>query len=120
MRNLTGRDSEPDQTVDGADLPPALSDDRRTFAAHFPCAGGARVNPNTNGPQRNREYLRDHVRKIADGSETKVTVPAQANLSNIHFVARRIAPLLLEHQNERHRVVDCRNGDRAIENDYRH
>ena len=46
---------------------------------------GARVNPNTNGPQRTANIYAITLRKIADGSETKVTVPAQANLSNIHF-----------------------------------
>jgi len=46
---------------------------------------GARVNPNTNGPQRTSNIYAITLRKIADGSETKVTVPAQANLSNIHF-----------------------------------
>jgi dipeptidyl aminopeptidase/acylaminoacyl peptidase len=46
---------------------------------------GARVNPNTNGPQRTANIYSITLRKISDGSETKVTVPPQANLSNIHF-----------------------------------
>jgi dipeptidyl aminopeptidase/acylaminoacyl peptidase len=46
---------------------------------------GARVNPNTNGPQRNPNIYAITLKKISDGSETKVTVPPQANLSNIHF-----------------------------------
>jgi dipeptidyl aminopeptidase/acylaminoacyl peptidase len=46
---------------------------------------GARVNPNTNGPQRTANIYAITLRKISDGSETKVTVPPQANLSNIHF-----------------------------------
>ena len=46
---------------------------------------GARVNPNTNGPQRTANIYAITLKKISDGSETKVTVPPQANLSNIHF-----------------------------------
>ncbi|HJZ80498.1 MAG TPA: hypothetical protein VKD91_09130, partial [Pyrinomonadaceae bacterium] len=46
---------------------------------------GARVNPNSNGPQRTANIYGITLRKIADGSETKVMVPPQANLSNIHF-----------------------------------
>ncbi|HXT62185.1 MAG TPA: prolyl oligopeptidase family serine peptidase [Pyrinomonadaceae bacterium] len=46
---------------------------------------GARVNPTTNGPQRTALIFAITLKKIADGSEIKVTVPPQANLSNIHF-----------------------------------
>src|SRR5207253_7193633 len=46
---------------------------------------GARVNPKTNGPQRTANIFAITVRKISDGKEVKVTVPPQANLSNIHF-----------------------------------
>jgi len=46
---------------------------------------GARVNPKTNGPQRTANIFAITFKKIADGSEVKVTVPPQANLSNIHF-----------------------------------
>ncbi len=46
---------------------------------------GARVNPNTNGPQRTGLIYAISLKKISDGSEIKVTVPPQANLSNIHF-----------------------------------
>lgn len=46
---------------------------------------GARVNPNTNGPQRTTNIYAITLKKISDGSETKVMVPPQANLSNIHF-----------------------------------
>src|ERR1041384_8204194 len=46
---------------------------------------GARVNPNTNGPQRTANIYAVTLKKISDGSEIKVTVPLQANLSNIHF-----------------------------------
>ena len=46
---------------------------------------GARVNPRTNGPQRTANIYAITLRKISDGAETKVMVPPQANLSNIHF-----------------------------------
>src|SRR5436190_4695943 len=46
---------------------------------------GARVNPRNNGPQRAQEVYAITLRKIADGSETKVTLPAGANISNVHF-----------------------------------
>jgi dipeptidyl aminopeptidase/acylaminoacyl peptidase len=46
---------------------------------------GARVNPNTNGPQRTANIYGITLKKISDGSEIKVTVPPQANLSNVHF-----------------------------------
>lgn len=46
---------------------------------------GARVNPNTNGPQRTANIYAITLKRIADGAETKVLVPPQANLSNLHF-----------------------------------
>jgi len=46
---------------------------------------GARVNPNTNGPQRTANIYAIALRKIADGSEVKVAVPPQGNLSNVRF-----------------------------------
>ena len=46
---------------------------------------GARVNPRNNGPQRAQEVYAITLRKIADGSETKVTLSPGANISNVHF-----------------------------------
>src|SRR4051794_1221953 len=46
---------------------------------------GARINPNTNGPQRTANIYGITLRNISDGSEVKVVVPPQANLSNLHF-----------------------------------
>jgi len=46
---------------------------------------GARVNPGTFGPQRTANIYGITLRKISDGTEIKVTVPPQANLSNVHF-----------------------------------
>ena len=46
---------------------------------------GARVNPNTFGPQRTSNIYGITLKKISDGSETKVMVPPQPNLSNVHF-----------------------------------
>src|SRR6266852_1997337 len=46
---------------------------------------GARVNPKTNGPQRTANVFAITLRKISDGSEVKVAVPPQANLSNVRF-----------------------------------
>src|ERR1051325_7159886 len=46
---------------------------------------GERVNPNTNGPQRTANIYAITIKDISAGSETKVTVPTQANLSNVHF-----------------------------------
>jgi len=46
---------------------------------------GARVNPRNNGPQRAAEIYAITLKKIADGSEIKITVPQQANISNVHF-----------------------------------
>ncbi len=46
---------------------------------------GARVNPRNNGPQRAAEIYAITLKKISDGSETKVTLPPGANISNVHF-----------------------------------
>src|SRR3989442_2716150 len=46
---------------------------------------GERVNPKTNGPHRTGLIYAIALKKIADGSEVKVTVPPQANLSNVRF-----------------------------------
>src|SRR5437660_479738 len=46
---------------------------------------GLRVNPKTNGPQRTGNIFGVTLKKISDGSEIKVTIPPQANLSNVHF-----------------------------------
>jgi dipeptidyl aminopeptidase/acylaminoacyl peptidase len=46
---------------------------------------GARVNPKTFGPHRNPLIYAITLKKIADGSEVKVAVPPQANLSNVKF-----------------------------------
>ena len=46
---------------------------------------GARVNPKTNGPQRTSGIYAITLKKIADGSEVKITVPPQANLANVRF-----------------------------------
>jgi dipeptidyl aminopeptidase/acylaminoacyl peptidase len=46
---------------------------------------GARVNPKTFGPHRNPLIYAITLKKIGDGSEVKVAVPPQANLSNVKF-----------------------------------
>src|SRR5438309_252965 len=46
---------------------------------------GARVNPKNYAPHRTRDIYALSLKKIADGSEVKVTLPAQANLANFHF-----------------------------------
>jgi dipeptidyl aminopeptidase/acylaminoacyl peptidase len=46
---------------------------------------GTRVNPRTNGPHRTAGIYAITLKKISDGSETKVNVPAQASLSNVRF-----------------------------------
>src|SRR5262245_984867 len=46
---------------------------------------GLRVNPRTNGPHRTGNIYAISFRKISDGAELKVSVPPQANISNIHF-----------------------------------
>jgi dipeptidyl aminopeptidase/acylaminoacyl peptidase len=46
---------------------------------------GARVNPRNNGPQRAAEIYAITLKKISDGTETKVTLPPGANISNVHF-----------------------------------
>jgi dipeptidyl aminopeptidase/acylaminoacyl peptidase len=46
---------------------------------------GERVNPKTNGPHRTPGMYAISIKQIADGRELKVTVPAQANLSNVRF-----------------------------------
>src|SRR5258706_5182744 len=48
---------------------------------------GERVNPRTNGPHRTALIYAIHLQKIAGGAESKVTVPANANLSNLNFSA---------------------------------
>jgi dipeptidyl aminopeptidase/acylaminoacyl peptidase len=46
---------------------------------------GARANARNNGPHRAGEIYAIVLKKIADGSEVKVMLPPQANLSNVHF-----------------------------------
>jgi len=46
---------------------------------------GARINPRNNGPHRAGEIYAITLKKIADGSEVKVVLPPQANLSNVRF-----------------------------------
>ncbi len=46
---------------------------------------GARVNPNTNGPHLTVRIYGITLKKISDGSEVKVSVPPQANVSNVRF-----------------------------------
>src|SRR3954470_20027243 len=46
---------------------------------------GERVNPRTNGPHRTPLIYAIKLQKIAGGGEMKVTVPANANLSNLKF-----------------------------------
>jgi dipeptidyl aminopeptidase/acylaminoacyl peptidase len=46
---------------------------------------GARINPKTNGPHRTGLIYAITLKRIADGAEAKVTVPAQANISNVRF-----------------------------------
>jgi dipeptidyl aminopeptidase/acylaminoacyl peptidase len=47
--------------------------------------GGSRINPKTFGPQRTSLIYAIALKRIADGSEVKVTVPPQATLSNVKF-----------------------------------
>ncbi|PYR55246.1 MAG: hypothetical protein DMF91_24780, partial [Acidobacteria bacterium] len=46
---------------------------------------GTRVNPKTYGPHRAALITGITLKKVADGSEVKVTVPPQANVSNVKF-----------------------------------
>ncbi len=46
---------------------------------------GARVNPRTNGPQRTPLIYAVKLQKLAGGDAVAVTVPPQANLSNLEF-----------------------------------
>lgn len=46
---------------------------------------GFRLNPQTNGPQRTTGIYAITFKKIADGSEVKVTMPPQPNISNLRF-----------------------------------
>jgi dipeptidyl aminopeptidase/acylaminoacyl peptidase len=46
---------------------------------------GARVNPKNFGPQRTALIYNITLKRIADGSETKVAVPADANLRYVKF-----------------------------------
>src|SRR3954447_11018647 len=46
---------------------------------------GERVNPRTNGPYRTALIYEIKLQKIAGGAPANVTVPAQANLSNLKF-----------------------------------
>jgi dipeptidyl aminopeptidase/acylaminoacyl peptidase len=93
----------PKEVVDAFDAPPLpaaiLSPSKQvialTYRRPYPTIAelsqpmlrlaGARVNPKTNGPQRTANIYGITLKKISDGTETKVTAPPQANLSNIHF-----------------------------------
>jgi dipeptidyl aminopeptidase/acylaminoacyl peptidase len=93
----------PKGIVDAFDAPPLpqaiLSPSKQVMALTFRKAyptiaelsqpmlrlAGARVNPRNNGPHRAAEIYAITLKKIADGSEVKVTVPPQANLLNVRF-----------------------------------
>jgi len=93
----------PKEIVDAFDAPPLpqaiLSPSKQVMALTFRKAyptiaelsqpmlrlAGARVNPRSNGPHRAAEIYAITLKKIADGSEVKVTVPPQANLLNVRF-----------------------------------
>lgn len=46
---------------------------------------GTRINPVTNGPQLTARIYGITLKKISDGSEVKVTMPPQPNVSNVRF-----------------------------------
>src|SRR5437867_2026093 len=46
---------------------------------------GARINPATNGPQLTARIYAITLKKISDGSEIKVMMPSQPNVSNVRF-----------------------------------
>jgi len=46
---------------------------------------GARVDPKNNGPHRTSGVYAITLKRIGDGVETKVTVPANAEISNVRF-----------------------------------
>jgi len=48
---------------------------------------GARVNPSTNGPHLTVRIYGITLKRISDSSEVKVSVPPQANVSNVRFSA---------------------------------
>jgi len=93
----------PKQVIDAFDAPPLpqalLSPSKKALALFYRRAyptiaelsrpmlrlAGDRVNPKTNGPQRTGLVYGITLKRIADGSEVKVTVPAQANISNARF-----------------------------------
>jgi dipeptidyl aminopeptidase/acylaminoacyl peptidase len=60
---------------------PSLSDLARTTLR----LAGSRVDPKNNGPHRTAGIYAITLRTIADNSEIHVTVPPQANLTNIRF-----------------------------------
>jgi dipeptidyl aminopeptidase/acylaminoacyl peptidase len=66
---------------------------------------GARVNPKNFGPQNNGQrrpaIYAITLRKIADGSETKVMLPPQANVSSIHFSPDGSQLSFLNHKDDR-------------------
>jgi dipeptidyl aminopeptidase/acylaminoacyl peptidase len=93
----------PKEVIDAFDAPPLpqaiLSPTKQLMALTFRKAqptiaelsqpmlrlAGARVNPRNNGPHRATEIYAITLKKIADGSEVKVTLPPQANLLNVRF-----------------------------------
>jgi dipeptidyl aminopeptidase/acylaminoacyl peptidase len=100
----TGYLTPPQVIVDILDAPPtptvSISPDRRTIALlsrrSMPSiaelaepihrVAGARINPNTNGrQQRGGGIIAITLKSIADGTEKKVTVPPNANISGISF-----------------------------------
>jgi len=46
---------------------------------------GFRISPKTNGPRLAGNIYGITLRRIADGTEVKVTLPQQANVANVHF-----------------------------------
>src|SRR2546423_4417884 len=48
---------------------------------------GLRINPNTNGPHRSQYFVALSLKRIADGSETKIELPPGAKISTPQWSA---------------------------------
>jgi dipeptidyl aminopeptidase/acylaminoacyl peptidase len=93
----------PKQVIDAFDTPPLpqsiLSPSRKTLALlyrrPYPTIAelsrpmlrlaGARIDLRTNGPHLTTRIYGITLKRISDGAETKVAVPPQPNIGNVHF-----------------------------------
>jgi dipeptidyl aminopeptidase/acylaminoacyl peptidase len=62
---------------------------------------GVRIDPKTNGPHLNARIYAISFKKVSDGSETKVILPARPSISNVRFSSNGVHLSFLNRKDDR-------------------